>query len=386
MPLPAMAWLALGGFALAAASAKRTSNKPTKNKPEEGEKVWIPHLKVAVPTRPSMGVKDVRLLRTFGEPTKDDYPAPYRFRDAKRLVDILIAATSETSPLNRGVRDEIVSRVAQINGSSLPNWRKTYALILTVIVPFYASNLLWHWYRPRSPVKDDRYNAIITWATIFFTLPVTATVSAAIEPNTRHSSLLNGMADYLNPATPLKNDLTPTEMRRALYDLYWHLAEWPMHNLGDRYGDMLKELHAHAVVRHADIHAGYPMSDPANFVTEGNFRMVDEILWFANARVSQSIAVDFDEGEAWANLVVQVVAVLVSAVAPLVSPALGAAIAAAGTAIQAVARALGRGDIDPAQIQTLGGAGATYMLNQAAIRLGLDDEMGQVESLLAAMR
>ena len=321
-------------------------------------------------------------MQLFGSGTAEDYPAPYRFQDARELAAILLRAASETAPAFQPSFVLYVETQRAIDRANIPLWRKTYATILTVIIPCYASNVLWHWYRPTSRVKQDRFNAIIAWAALFFSMPVTATAASGVNAGGDGSSLLPGMNAYLDPSTKLRRgDLNPQEMRRALYDIFNWMVRWPAaHGVGS---ESLQKNMAHAAQRLADLESIYPVkTDPVLHVIEGNLKTVDEIVWLANARVQASISVDFDEDAAITALVMNVVAAVVSAVAPFAGAAIGAAITKAANAAAALAQMIVSGDVTAAQVQAMAGAGAALMLEQAGIRLGLEKEMAAIQKAL----
>jgi hypothetical protein len=324
------------------------------------------------------------LVRTFGEPTPDEYPAPYRWEDAKQIAEILLKAGDEAAPVSRVHYDHIRERFKAIERSALPNWRKTYAVIMVVVVPMYSANLLWWWYRPRLTIKELRFNAIISWAALFFTLPNTASAAAGITAGIAGSSLVPNMATMLDPNRMIhRGDLDLRQMRQALYDVYRYMNSWNRMSLGEKWEGMLglQATERLAELNMKEIAAAYPLSDPDQFVFEGNFRVVDQIVWLANTKVQAAINVNFDEGAAWGTLVLRVVATAIAAIAPQLSPAMAAAVRTAEDAITAIASIImSGGHLSQAQMQALGGAGAAYLLDQAAIRLGLDDELSDIES------
>ncbi len=289
-----------------------------------------------------------KLERIFGEPSGGDFPAPYRYADAKKIASIVIQAASETAPAFRQHYDTIRSRMDAIDRSNRQPFEKTHQVIQQVVLPAYASNLFWHWYRPRSRVKQDRFTAIISWAVLFYTTPVTA------------------------------NTEDPKTIRGMLLDVHRYLREWRRKNTSNT-GNQLESLSAQ---RLDDLVRIYPSTDRPEYVQEGNLKIVDELVWLATARVEESIQVNFDEGAAWAGLVIQVVGAIVSAVAGFASPAVTAAVQSAATVIQGVARMMVDPQVSQTQVQALMGAGVTYMLDQAAIRLGLEDEMAEIEDVV----
>ncbi len=319
------------------------------------------------------------LVELFGVPTDEEYPAPYRFEDAWELAHIVINAGKETAPKFEPAYKELRGRLGDIHRAEIPNWRKTYALIYTVVIPAFASPILWHWYRPVSRVKQDRFNALITWAALFAAMPQTATAPRNIEPGKAYSSLLPGMGAYLDPNTKLRRgDLDEREMRRCLYDIFGYMRHWGWNHKQYGWGESLEDLMVHAGQRMADLNAVYPLTDPPKFVIEGNLKAVDEIVWLANARVQGAINVDFDEAAAIASIVVNVVAAIVSAVVPMVGGAIGAAIQTAANALTALATMVADGEVSAAQMQAMAGAGVALVLDQAGIRLDLDEEINQL--------
>ena len=323
-------------------------------------------------------------VSAFGVATAEEYPAPYRLQDARAIAQIVLNAASETSPILAPEFAMLVGRIRAIDAAHLPPWRKTYALIMTVIVPAFASNMLWHWYRPKSNTKADRFNSIAAWAGLFFTLPKTATAATTIEPAAGLSSLLRGMPDYLDPSTRLRRgNLSAAEMRRCVYELFYWVSVWPWVNPQYGGGSATDDLVRNAGARMAEIEDTWPTSDPLRYVIEGNLKSVDELVWLFNARVQGSISVDFDEGNAIAALVIKVIAAVVSAVAPMVGPAVGAALTQASNALSTLAALVADGEISGSEFQALSGAGAAFMLDQAGIHLGLQDEMSKVGALVA---
>lgn len=328
------------------------------------------------------------VVRLFGMPTADDYPAPYRYQDARAIADIVLSAASETSPKLAPYFAHLVTMLRRIEAAHLPKWRKTYAAIMVVVIPALASNVLWHWYRKdgRSRLKEDRFNAIASWAALFSTLPATATSAATVAPYIAGSSLLRNVSAYLDPSTRLRRgSLDAVEMRRCLYDVSSYMTNWAAMNPQFGGGEGVEDEAALARSRMAGLNEAYPQSDPDVFVVEGNIRAADEIVWYANARVQGSISIDWDEGAAIAMLVGRTVAAIVSAVAPAAGGAIAAGLQVASTAINALAQLAVGGTITAAQFQALAGAGVAFMLDQAGIRLGLDDEMAQVEAMAAQL-
>ncbi len=325
------------------------------------------------------------LVNTFGIGTAEEYPAPYRFQDAQAMAVIVLPAASETSPKLKPFFTILAWRMQAIDNANLPPWRKTYATILTVIIPAYASNLLWHWYRPVSTIRQDHFNAIVAWAALFFSMPVTATAKSGVNAAVHNSSFLPDMAAYLDPATQLqRGGLSPPQMRRALIDVYDWMRLWPsVHREEYGWGSTLEKFVSNAALRLNDINNAYPVTGTDLVIIQGNLKLVDEIVWVANARVQGSISVDFDEGDAIVSLVLNIVAVVVSAVAPLAGPAIAAAISGAANAAGALARMIVSGDVDSAQIQAMAGAGVSLMLDQAGIRLGLEKELTEIQGLKA---
>lgn len=334
-------------------------------------------------------------VRTFGEATPAEYPAPYRLKDALEMASVALSAASERAPYRDHVYASLERRLSLIHAAEMPPWRKTYAIVAGVMLPVFGSNILWHWYRPRTRVKQDRFAAMAAWTIMFFNLPVTATVSPTVDPSAPASSLPGyttpGVLPHFearltDPTTPLlRGGLTPLEMRRAMLDALAYVATWER-VVGGADVDpdsMIADLENAYRARIEDLMHVYPMNDLTEFVLEGNLKIIDEFVWVATASVEQSIYFDYDTASAIAGLVVQVVAVVVSAVAPLVSPALAAAIQAGANAISAVARTAAAGGISTAQLQALGGAGVAFMLDQAAIRLDLESEKDQIEELLS---
>lgn len=339
--------------------------------------VQLPPRRVGLKEAARFAVREDPLVVLFGVPTEGEYPAPYRYRDAWELANIVLAAGSQTAPKFKPYYKTLRARLQQIDRAALPNWRKTYAVIMTVVLPSYASPLWWHWYRPTSRVKEDRFNAIITWAALFLTMPQTATAARDIQPDRGMSSLLPSFGAYLDPNAALRRgDLDPRDMRRCIYDVYSYSRNWPFHHRGEfGWGESLQETMLHAGQRMADLNAVYPLSDPTKFVIQGNLKAVDELVWLANARVQGSIAVDFDETKAIVALVLNVVKVLASAVDVFVGGAIGNAIRQATDAIGAIATMAADGSINPAQLQAMAGAGVAMVLDQAGIRLGYDEQI-----------
>lgn len=325
------------------------------------------------------------LLQMFGENTEQEYPAPYRYQDARLIGQVLLDAASMTSPKLAPYFAELVRRWRAIDSAALPNWRKTYAIVYTVFVPAFASNMLWHWYRKpsRSKLKEDRFNALAAWMAMFLATPVTSTASPGIEVYGGNTSLLPGWGAYLDPATQLRRgNLTQPEIRRVLYDVFGYMRVWHHTHPGYGGGEGIDELAASAAARMGELNNIYPQSDPTQFVIEGNMKAADEIIWLANAHAQGSISVDFDEGSAIAALVVRTIATVVSAVVPFVGPAIGAALQTATNALGAMARIVASGEMSYAQFQAAAGAGVTLMLNQTGIRIeGLDDAIAQLEGL-----
>jgi hypothetical protein len=91
---------------------------------------------------------------------------------------------------------------------------------------------------------------------------------------------------------------------------------------------------------------------------------------------------DFDEGAAWAALIVKVVAALASAAAAFVSPAIAVIIAAASNTIQGLAIAFTKGELSAKEFQALGGAAVALALKVAGVDLGLNSELEQVQGLM----
>lgn len=343
---------------------------------------FVPQIGVYVPTTATYRGNQA-LVDLFGLSLAGDYPAPYRSQDAITIARKLIGFASETAPAFKHHFRTVRDRLEAIEGANLPGWRKTFAIINTVVLPIYASNVLWHWYRPVDATKSNQFNAMVTWAAMFYALPVTSTSVVGLDLGATGEAFPQSMGEYLSRSTVLQTGLNPAQMRRTLYDVFWYLADWPRTQLGDDYGPSLQELRAAASGSLQSLADAYPMTDSEVWLIEGNLKVVDEIVWLANARVQQSIGVDFDEGAAWSNLVIQVVGAVMSAVAPIAGPAVGQAISTAGNAIQAIAAAAASGSLTGAQVQALGGLGVAFMLDEAAIRLGLSGEMQTVEDLIA---
>lgn len=367
--MPPLLLLALvGGVFVAAASQKR-------RRPQAGP-VWTgPPERVAIPQGEQAGAL---VLRAFAEGGAGEYPAPYRYADAHRIAGLVLDAANETAPAWRHVFGELVRRRAAIDHAPIPPWRRTYALIMTVVLPAMGAKLFWHWLRPRSESRDAQLAAVAAWAALFFVLPVGA-ASGTIDPSAPFSSLLPSFEAYLDPSAQVRTELSPAEQRRALTDVFHFVASDPSWG-GDHDPRKTPELVAEALARLHAIELSYPTDDAAR-TAEGNVALVQALVWLVASANLESVQINFDEGAAIAALVIQVVAAVVSAIVPFVAPAVGVAVTVAGAAIAAVARAAANGEISPAQIQALGGAGAALLLDQAAISLGLENELAIVESL-----
>lgn len=352
--MPFLLLLLVSGVALAA--SRRTSTRKPK-----------PRIK-------TIRLPPDRLVATFGAGAGDEYPAPYRWRDVQAIVDVLLAAASETSPNKRPYYDGMRERQQLIAAANLPNWRKSYGYMLSIVFPTLAAALLWHWWRPTSNTKADRFNAIAQWAGLFLAMPNTATASASIQVDVANSSLISHASAFLDGNTPLRRGLSPQQQRRCLYDLFSWMRRWPHIHPEFGGGESIDQLVTHAGVRMHDLNAVFPITDPPALVIEGNLKAVDEIVWLANARVQGSIRVDFEEGAAIAALVVQVISAIVSAVVPIVGAELGAALRTGSDALSKLAYMVADGEISADEYQALAGVGITIALDQAGIRLeGIDD-------------
>ncbi len=321
-------------------------------------------------------------LGTFGLNTADEYPAPYRYADALEIARITLNAAAETSPINKPLLYLLQARYRAIKASHVPNWRKTYALIMTIIFPAFAQNLLWHWYRDAggfSSVKQERFNAIISWASLFLTMPATATAAATIRVDKGFSSLLPSFSPYLRSSTRLKRgNLNTKQMRRCLYDIYgWMAVARIKHGRGST---SITKTVIHAQTRMANLAKIYPLTDSEAFLIQGNLKAIDEITWFANAIVQGSISVNFDEGQAYVALAVKIVAAVASAAGMFVGPQVGAAISAAADAIGTLATLVASGQVSSTQLQAMAGAGVSMMMSQAGIRLGLESQIADLKA------
>lgn len=397
MPFPIIL-LALGGLAVAALAAK-----PKKPK--------LASFKFKKPTFKLKSTEKIKLngynklLQTFGMATATEYPAPYRLQDAKIIAEELIVAISTGTPHGKPFqwRHNLINKIKhnfnEIDNASLPNWQKVYAIIMTVMVPAFASGLLFYWYEPRTRVREDKFTAMIMWAAMFLASPETSTAFHTISDSFTGGNLTSLGKSFPPSAEAYRKadlnlrrgDLSPAEMRVALYDLFHHIQFWRMNNLGgwDNLSQQQRDLINSGNTRINDIKQTYPLTAESILNTErvvqGNFKTVDEIVWMSTAVVQSDARFSFDEAAAWLNLVVQIVGVVISAVAPLVSPAIGSIMQTAANAVQGISRAIASGKMSSTQIQGVIGSGITYMLEDAAIYLGLDDELKFVESAVESV-
>jgi len=324
-----------------------------------------------------------RLVQVFGTSTINEYPAPYRYADAWKVTDIAMRAAVDTSPIQRPYYQMLRRRFEAINTANMANWRKTYALLMTVIQPAFAADLFWHWYRPTSNTKKERFDAIASYVGLFLVTPETATAARTIDPHDPMSSLLPGWPPYVDASTPLRRgDLSVREMRRCVYDLYEYQRTWPTYHPEYGGGSGTNKLIAHAGERMQHLKDVYPLSDPDAWVIQGNLKAVDELVWLDNARVQGQITVDLDEGEAYAALALRTVATVVAAVAPLVGPQIAAALQTATDALSTLASLVANGDVSSAEIQAMAGAGVATILENAGIRLGLSEELAAIRRQL----
>lgn len=370
MPPLLLLLLAAGGLALA-------TRKPTrKRRPFKFSSTGRTFKRGIMKILPSVELANATKL--FGIPTLDEYPAPYRYKDVFQMTHEVLTAASETAPKFIPHYTTLVTRLHEIDASPLPNWRRSYALIMTVILPSFASPLWFHWYRPTSRTKEDRFNAIIAWAALFLSTPRTATASNAIDVNRANSSMLPSFGFYLNEFTTLRRgDLSEREIRRVLYDVFSYQRNWPATHAD--YNKPLREMSEHAASRMQDLENFYPINDPnLVHIIEGNMKAVDEIVWLANARVQASIHVEFDEDAAIARLVIEVVKVVIAVVDIFLGGRIGAAITEAANALTKLATMVVDGQINATQVQAMAGAGITMMLDEAGIRLDLGDEIAAI--------
>jgi hypothetical protein len=382
MPIPII-WLLLAGGAVAALASKPRARG---ERPEVGESL-MPSL---APSRQLGSVQQLEIARSlgpFGNAEPGEYPAPYRYRDARKIADLVLAAANETTgPKLRPDYEVIRDRSVSIDASQMPNAYKTYALVFTVVIPAIAANLFFNWYRPRSAQRKKVYAAIAAWAFMFSALPSTATADAVIRSGQflgAGSYMLDGWADYMNPIGKLVTELSPLETRGLLNDLAWYLVQWP----GNRYpsDDPEQWTNVYEVASEGRLnewYAAYPYDGGNELILEGNFELVGFMLWWAMARVEMEIKLDFDEGAAWAALIVKVVAALASAAAAFVSPAIAVIIAAASNTIQGLAIAFTKGELSAKEFQALGGAAVALALKVAGVDLGLNSELEQVQGLM----
>lgn len=222
---------------------------------------------------------------------------------------------------------------------------------------------------------------------MFYALPVTATVKAqALAPNAWHGmgAYLPDLDDYLvGPSQKLALGADPLITRALLRDVFSYLALWPRTNDSDRSWWVPFEDAAESNVQ--AWRQRYPdgSTDVAATV-EGNFKLVELILWWLNMRVEMEIKVDFDEGMAWLALVVNVVAAVAAGIAPLLSPAVAALLTAAASTFQGLAIAFQRGEITAYELQAMLGAGVALALQEAGIDLGLGDSLAQIQQIVEA--
>ena len=328
------------------------------------------------------------VIKLFGEGTLDEYPAPYRYQDVWQLTHIALDAASETAPAFVIHRANLVGRLHAIDAADMAPWRKSFALIMTVLIPSFASPVWWHWYRDAgafTPIKQDRFNAIIAYCGMFLAMPHTSTAATTIEINKPQSSLLRGMPKYLDAHTPLRRgNLNPREIRRVLYDVFSYMKTWPAQNgsTSTKAAERAQQASAHM----NNLAAVYPIGEPElAHVIEGNMKAVDEIVWLANANVQSQIHVEFDEAAAIARLVLEVVKIVVAVVDIVVGGAIGDAINKAASALTQLAVMIANGEVSTAQVQAMAGAGITVMLDQTGIRLDLDDEIAALNKASAGL-
>lgn len=330
----------------------------------------------------------------FGEGTSGQYPAPYRLADAQKIADIAIDACKERAKNVGGLNQDaklhagrIIQRRDEIYAASVPPAAKVGALVTGVVLPSMAAGLWWNWYRPRTKTRAAQYNSIAAWAAMFYALPVTATVKAqALAPNAWHGmgAYLPDLDDYLvGPSQKLALGADPLITRALLRDVFSYLALWPRTNDSDRSWWVPFEDAAESNVQ--AWRQRYPdgSTDVAATV-EGNFKLVELILWWLNMRVEMEIKVDFDEGMAWLALVVNVVAAVAAGIAPLLSPAVAALLTAAASTFQGLAIAFQRGEITAYELQAMLGAGVALALQEAGIDLGLGDSLAQIQQIVEA--
>ncbi len=383
--------LAAGGLALVASQPKRKRRRGFKFYPSAKDK----RIGSAVPARSfkfsskPQTPEVAAATALFGKATADEYPAPYRYKDVWQMTQEVLAAAKKTSPKKLPLYGTLLMRSAEIDASrAVPNWRRAYALIMTVIIPSFAAGLWWHWFRKggRSKIKQDRFNAIIAYAGLFLSMPHTATANNSIDINKAKSSLLRGFGFYLNPHQKMRRgDLSPAEIRRLLYDTFSYMNTWTIESKRGCIGLCMDQVVA-GQAQMSDVEQYYPIADTNEaHLMEGNLRAVDLIVWLANAEVQGQINVDFDEDAAIAQLVINVIKVVVAVVDIFVGGALGDAIALAASALTQFATLASSGQISTTQVQAMAGAGVVMMLDQAGIRMDLDDEIAAINAAAASL-
>jgi len=381
VPFPPLLLLLLAGGAVAVAAAgtkkKQPPGEPYKLAPTRRGAVYTgPVPGVAVPYPPE---------KLFGERTATDFPAPYRHMDARKIADVVLNAASMTAPIWKPHYETIRDRSKAIEASNLPNAYKVYALINTVVIPAYATSLMWHWYRKggKSPHRKKMFNAIGAWAFMFNAMPVTAMAHARIkDPDAllgAGSFTLDEWADYFNPFK-LTGDLNPRQIRGLLNDVMWYMILRPRQDEPE--DEYVQELERLAEGRMDSWYQAYPWEAGEERIIEGNFALVEEMLWLANVHVEDEIKVDFDEEAAWVALFVNVLAAAASAVGGFVSPAVAAAITAAVSLISGIASAFVEGKVTRQQVQALTGSSVAFALESAGIDLGLGGELEQLADIV----
>lgn len=194
MVIPLTAWLALGAGAVVALvasrkpAAARAPSRVVPTKPKPKPRI-VPVTKTSFSRRfgatESYVIATVgdRLVSTFGTGTADEYPAPYRLKDATQIAGLVLGWAAKTEPGERaqGWLAHLRRTMKRIEAAPVPPSRKVYAIINMVVLQAYRTEVLRKWYTPVNRTKRDQYNAVMAWAAMFYTLPETATASVNIR-------------------------------------------------------------------------------------------------------------------------------------------------------------------------------------------------------------